>query len=59
MTLNEIEKILAICYTRKVTAIEKKGRRVVIEREVNGVEIAQMIAAEFGFELINEGDKSE
>jgi len=59
MTLKELEKILSICYTRKVIALEKKGKRVVIEREVTGVEIAQMIADEFGFTLINEGEENE
>lgn len=57
MTLKELEKILNICYTRHVTAQKKRGGRIVVEeRAVTNVEIAEMIAHEFGF-ILKEDDK--
>jgi len=59
MNLSEFERIVDICYTKKVEAITKRGKRVVLERAVTSEEIAHLVASEFGFILHNEKEETE
>ena len=58
MNLEEFEKIVNICYSKRVEAITKRGKRIVTERSVTAEEIAHIVAEEFGFILIAEEDEN-
>jgi len=58
MNLEEFEKIVNICYSKRVEAITKQGKRIVTERSVTAEEIAHIVAEEFGFILIAEEDEN-
>jgi len=58
MNLSEFERIVDICYTKKVEAVTKRGKRTVLERAVTSEEIAQLVASEFGFILHHEKEET-
>lgn len=54
MTLNEFEKIVEICYTKKIVVETRRKKQVTVEQELTADEIAFLIANEFGFDLNDE-----
>ena len=57
MTLNDFEKIIEICYTKKVVVVSRRKKQVAIEQDLSAPEIAYLIATEFGFKLSEETDE--
>jgi hypothetical protein len=61
MTLEELNKIIEICYTKRVEVVKKGKKRVLVEHPISAEDIVHIIAREFGFILINQqpGEKTD